>query len=93
MSVHGSLLHDKERGYTLTVFCDEQPPGENPCGHSAVADWDALIARFGPDFIIPRAYGEFIAGLRCGKCGGKRLSLSLRPPAEAVAGDRQPHVW
>lgn len=93
-TAHGSLAYHKARGYTLTIFCEEPGArGDIPCRHSACADWDVLIAKFGPDFVIPDRYAEFIRGLRCGKCGGKRLSLILHQPEAARQGDGKAHVW
>jgi hypothetical protein len=94
MIVHGSLAYHKQRGYTLTIHCQEpNKPGENPCRHASQADWDQLIAAFGPDFCIPDNYDKFMSRLRCSACHSKKVGLILQPPDSSRLGDGKSHVW
>jgi len=83
MVVHYSLAYLKADGATLRLYCEEPPkPGEDPCRHAADGDWDTLIAKFGADFVIPDNHAHFISKLRCAKCGGKTVSITLHPGKE-----------
>lgn len=63
------------RGYGLMAFCDERD-----CGHFAPIDLGLLIDRFGDDFDVVAGDARIRALLTCSKCGGKRLSIQLKPP-------------
>jgi hypothetical protein len=68
----GSL---KAHGGGLIAFCESRD-----CGHYAPIDLDKLISRFGPDFDIVDGDAQIRALLKCAKCGGKRLSVQVKPP-------------
>ena len=78
-----SLGATRDNRYTLTAYCN------NPeCRHRAELDLDALIAKLGADH--SSLAGDLVPKLRCSKCKGKRLSLSLSPPTgyDAWRADR-----
>lgn len=68
----GSLM---AQGCSLIAFCESRA-----CGHYAAIDLDALLKRFGPDFDIVDGDAQIRGVLRCATCGGKRLSVQLKPP-------------
>jgi hypothetical protein len=68
----GSL---QAQGCSLVAFCESRG-----CGHYATIDLDALLKRFGPDFNTVEGDALIRATLVCSKCGGRRLSVQLKPP-------------
>lgn len=65
----------KAENCRIVAFCESRG-----CGHYAEVDLDTLVSRFGSDFDIVDGDARIRAVLRCAKCGGKRLSLQLKPP-------------
>jgi hypothetical protein len=83
--VHGSLAWHKAEGFRIHATCNDMVNGI-PCNHSAVLDWDVLIAELGPDFIIVRDRDKFLRRLRCSKCGGRDMGIVLSPGTGYRAG-------
>lgn len=91
--LHGSLAHSKANGERIWIHCETWAPG-TVCNHSAQLDWDDLINRFGPDFIIPKARSYFLSQFHCSKCGGKDLGLIVLPSkGSEKGGGAGPTVW
>lgn len=65
-------------GYKLGAFCN------NPdCEHHVDLNLPALAERLGRDHGC--MHSDLVPKLRCSQCGGKNISIQLRPP---VPGDR-----
>lgn len=47
------------------------------CHHTQMLDLEKLKERFGPD--MPAMHDDLVPRLRCAKCGGKEVGLTLSP--------------
>ena len=74
-----------EHRYRLTAYCNNQE-----CRHRADLPLDQLARRLGPDH--SSLAGDLVPILRCSRCEGKNLSLTLAPPTgyDAWQADRPP---
>lgn len=61
-----------DQGDRVTAQCGD-------CGHSVELDLEALATRLGRDFKSVGNPNPLAARLRCAKCRGKAISLSISP--------------
>ena len=71
----------RDRGYGLVAFCETRD-----CGRYAPLDLEVLVARFGADFDVVAGDARLLASLKCSECGGRRLSVQLKPPTKPMMG-------
>jgi hypothetical protein len=68
-----TLATIKANNLSLEAYCQTEG-----CKNFFVFDLDQLIARAGPDYIVP----EVIPGMVCTECGGElKTALAMMPPA------------
>ena len=61
--------------YQLAAYCDDQD-----CRHWTWLDLEALAEKLGRD--QSTLHWDLTPKLRCSKCGGKKITLSLSPPTQ-----------
>jgi len=67
----GALIADD---YTMSAHCTAQG-----CGHGAQLDLHALAEKLGADFVTVGDPNPLLPKLRCSRCGGRQLQLTLVP--------------
>jgi hypothetical protein len=58
------------------------------CNHSQLLDLAKLRDRFGPD--VPAMHDDLVPRLRCAKCGGKEVGLTLSPRSNEKRRPKDP---
>lgn len=68
--IMGTIQKAIDSGDTVMAWC------HNPtCRHKAQLDWEVLKARLGPDH--GTLHHDLVPKLKCSKCGGKEIGLTL----------------
>jgi len=78
----GALL---DHHFRLSIYC-----GNQFCRHSAKLDLEALVERFGRDFVTVGKPNPLAARMVCSKCGSKDLGLILLPTTGYDTGPVSP---
>lgn len=81
MSTIQNRIDRKER-----VFAHCQ--GGNNCFHTQELDLEALKAKLGPDH--GAMHDDLVPKLRCGKCGSKRVFITINPDTSPTGDLKSP---